>query len=143
DGDGWHTRTRIELSAGPDGRPGMFAHRSHTHVPLVDMPLAHPRIDDLDLFERTWRPGTRITAIAPSADAPVVLLDDRPPAGHPGQVWERVGPYEYSVTARGFWQAHHRAPATLMQAVREAVGDIDGATVLDLYCGAGLFTLPL
>ena len=31
----------------------------------------------------------------------------------------------------------------LAGAVLEALGDVDGATVLDLYAGAGLFTLPL
>ena len=31
----------------------------------------------------------------------------------------------------------------LTAAVLDALGDVDGATVLDLYSGAGLFTLPL
>lgn len=143
DGDGWHTRTRIELTTDPQGRAGMFAHRSHTHVPLQRMPLAHERLNDLDLFNRMWPANTRITAVGPSGDAPVALIDGAAPAGHPGTVRERVHGYEYVVDANGFWQVHHRAPTVLSDAVLEGVGDVRGKTVLDLYSGAGLFTLPL
>jgi len=51
--------------------------------------------------------------------------------------------YGYRVTADGFWQVHREAPAVLTGAVLAGLGDVDGATVLDLYAGAGLFTLPL
>lgn len=143
DGDGWGTRTRIELTADEDGRAGMFAHRSHTHIPLTAMPLAHPALDELELFDTRWPARARITAIGPSADAPLALIDGAPPQGHPGTVWERAGDYEYLVDAGGFWQAHHRAPETLLAAVGEAAGEITDATVLDLFSGAGLFTVPL
>lgn len=143
DGDGWHTRTRIDLTTDAEGQAGMFAHRTHTHIPLQSMPLAHPSLDALELFSTTWPAGVRLSAIAPSADAPVVLIDGLPPPGHPGTIWERVGEYEYLLDAGGFWQAHHRAPELLLAAVLEAVGDIDGGTVFDLFSGAGLFTLPL
>lgn len=143
DGDGWRTRTRIDLTTDAAGRAGMFAHRSHNHIPLKTMPLAHPDLDDLGLFSTAWPPGVRLSAVAPSADAPLVLVDGAAPPGHPGTVWERVGDYEYLLDARGFWQAHHRAPEVLLTAVLEAVGDIGGGTVFDLFSGAGLFTLPL
>lgn len=143
DGDGWRTRTRVDLTTDDEGRAGMFSHRSHTHVPLTDMPLAHPDLDQLELFTTSWPANVRINAVAPSADAPVALIDGIPPQGHPGTVWERVEEYEYLLDARGFWQAHHLAPQTLLDAVRTAVGDIRGGTVLDLFAGAGLFTLPL
>lgn len=51
--------------------------------------------------------------------------------------------YTYRVTADGFWQVHREAPGVLTSAVLAGLGDVDGATVLDLYSGAGLFTLPL
>ena len=143
DGDGWGTRTRIELTADEQGRAGMFAHRSHIHVPLTTMPLAHRALDELALFDTSWPAGARITAIAPSADAPVALIDGVPPPGHPGTVWERAGGFEYLVDAGGFWQPHHRAPETLLAAVQNAVGQVPGATVLDLFSGTGLFTVPL
>lgn len=143
DGDGWHTRTRIELTANDSGRAGMFRHRTHEHVPLAEMPLAHPDLDSLDLFTTRWPAGSRITAVAPSADGPVALVDGVPPPGHPGTVWERVADHEYLVDAGGFWQVHTEAPSTLLSAVLQGVGETDGATILDLFSGAGLFTGPL
>lgn len=143
DGDGWATRTRIELTTNDHGRAGMFAHRTNTHIPLADFPLAHPDLGPLELFERLWPANVRVTGVAPSADEPVALVDGRAPSGHPGTVRERVGDYEYQLDANGFWQAHHRAPAVLTQAVLGAVGEVTGATIIELYAGAGLFTVPL
>jgi tRNA/tmRNA/rRNA uracil-C5-methylase (TrmA/RlmC/RlmD family) len=152
-GLGW--RTRIDLVADASGRAGMLGYRSHEVHPLTAMPLASERIAELDLFSRRWQPGTRIEAVAPAGDAPLVLVDGVPQVGgrpdtRPNartSVREhlRLGDreYTYRVAADGFWQVHRDAPAVLAGAVLEALGDVDGATVLDLYAGAGLFTLPL
>ena len=66
-----------------------------------------------------------------------------------GRSWvrESVNGFEYRVTGEGFWQIHRRAPQTLMDAVTGFLGDggflREGASVADLYAGAGLFTAPL
>lgn len=143
DTDGWGTRTRIEVSTDAKGRAGMYAHRSHRHIPLAQMPLAVDEIDALELFTRRWPARTRLSAVAPSADAPIVLIDGEVPPGHPGRVWEQVGDYEFQVAAGGFWQVHRRAPEALLQAVQAGAGQIEGATVVDLFAGAGLFSVPL
>lgn len=143
DGDGWHTRTRIELTTNADGQAGMYAYRTRAHVPLTRMPLAHRDLDALDLFSTRWPSNVRLTAVAPSADEPVLLVDGQAPSGHPGKIRERVGEFEYSLAASGFWQAHVDAPQILTDALLAAAGDICGATVFDLFSGAGLFTLPL
>ncbi len=52
----------------------------------------------------------------------------------------------WRVAATGFWQVHRAAPTVLAEAVLEALGGpaaIAGATVADLYAGAGLYTLPI
>jgi len=59
-----------------------------------------------------------------------------------------LGELTYSVHAEGFWQVHVDAPRVLVErVVRAALGeDLDraaGSRVLELYSGAGLFTLPL
>lgn len=141
--DGWGYRTRIDLTTDDHGRASMFAYRSNALIPLTEMPLAHPRIEQLEIFSQRWPVNVRLSAVGPSADAGVVLIDGDGPPGHPATVWERVGSYEYQVDAAGFWQPHHKAPETLIAAVKDAVGDINSATVFDLYCGAGLFTQPL
>ncbi|MDM7853561.1 class I SAM-dependent RNA methyltransferase [Cellulomonas alba] len=151
-------RTRIDLVADDSGRAGMRGYRSHDVHPLSDMPLASPAIAALDLFGRRWRPGTRIEAVAPAGgDSPLVLIDDLPldlhrsrPDPRPNartSVRERVAAggaeHVFRVSAAGFWQVHREAPGLLVDAVLAGVGDVAGAAVLDLYSGAGLFTLPL
>ena len=48
-----------------------------------------------------------------------------------GRLWQ--------VSADGFWQVHPAAADTLSEAVVAALEPKPGDTVLDLYCGAGLF----
>ncbi|WP_168217045.1 class I SAM-dependent RNA methyltransferase [Cellulomonas sp. Y8] len=155
-GLGW--RTRVGFLADREGRAGMRRFRSHDVVPVATMPLMSDALAELDLLGRRWAPGARIEAVAPAGgDAPVVLVDDQPFDLRRGRVdprpnarsavreQVRVGDREwaYRVAAAGFWQVHREAPAALTGAVLDALGDVDGARVLDLYSGAGLFTLPL
>lgn len=154
DGLGW--RTRIELTVDAHGRAGMHRYRSADVLPLTDMPLAVPALRELDLFARRWPAGARVTAVAPvGGDRPLVLVDgvpwtgtgpDRRPNARASvrEVAEVAGvAATWRVAADGFWQVHRAAPALLAQAVVDAVGAADGATVADLYAGAGLFTVPL
>jgi tRNA/tmRNA/rRNA uracil-C5-methylase (TrmA/RlmC/RlmD family) len=146
-------RTRIDLVADEDGRAGMHLWRSSQVQPVTSMPLAAGWIQDLDLFSRRWPAGARIQVAAPENDRPVVLVDGAvwdvgrhradPRATARRSVHEEVGPYRYRVAADGFWQAHVAAPGVLVDAVRDAVGDVAGATVVELYAGAGLLTVPL
>lgn len=154
DGLGW--RTRIELTVDSAGRAGMHRYRSADVVPLADMPLAVPGLRELGIFERRWPAGARITAVAPvGGDRPLLLVDgvpwsggapDRRPNARTSvrEVAEVGGvTHAWRVAADGFWQVHRAAPALLAGAVLDAVGPADGATVVDLYAGAGLFTVPL
>jgi tRNA/tmRNA/rRNA uracil-C5-methylase (TrmA/RlmC/RlmD family) len=146
EGLGW--RTRIELTADARGRAGMYRHRTHDVVPLRDMPLAVPAIEHLGLFDRRWPPGARIDAIAPAGgDRPLVLVNGEPARGERRSVQETVvaagQELTYRVAGTGFWQVHVGAPAVLVEAVLRAAELSAGRHVLDLYSGAGLFTLPL
>jgi tRNA/tmRNA/rRNA uracil-C5-methylase (TrmA/RlmC/RlmD family) len=58
-------------------------------------------------------------------------------------VHTEAGGRTYRVSAGVFWQAHRGAAETLLTAVLHAVGDCEGATVADLYAGAGLFAVAL
>lgn len=66
-----------------------------------------------------------------------------------GRTWvqETAAGHDYRVTGEGFWQIHKNAPDTLVDAVTGYLsrgGYLQpGATVADLYAGAGLFTAPL
>ncbi len=155
-GLGW--RTRVELEADRDGRAAMRRFRSHDLVPVTAMPLMSDALAELDLLGRRWQPGVRIEAVAPaSGDQPIVLVDGEPFDLRRDRVDTRpnarvavreevtVGgtTWRFRVAAAGFWQVHREAPAALTAAVLDALGDVDGATVLDLFSGAGLFTLPI
>ncbi len=155
---GLRWRTRIDLVADASGRAGMRRHRSHDVVALADMPLAREPIAAMGLFERRWPGGARIEAVVPAgADTGVVLLDGVPFDLARGRVDPREnarttvreevrtpqGHWTYRVAAAGFWQVHREAPGVLVDAVLSAAGPLAGARVLDLYSGAGLFTLPL
>jgi tRNA/tmRNA/rRNA uracil-C5-methylase (TrmA/RlmC/RlmD family) len=52
---------------------------------------------------------------------------------------ERAAGRLWQVSADGFWQVHPAAASTLSEAVIAALAPKPGDTVLDLYCGAGLF----
>ena len=162
---GTATRTRVSLAVTDDGEPGMHAFRSGTVLPLRRLPLAVAAITEIGLLERSrwrahYRPGMRIEAVAPSGGEPVVLLDDRLLTAQARSTGRRrvqevvdasalgLGELTYSVHAEGFWQVHVDAPRVLVErVVRAALGeDLDraaGSRVLELYSGAGLFTLPL
>ena len=162
---GTATRTRVSLTVSDDGEPGMHAFRSGTVLPLRRLPLAVPAINEIGLLERSrwrahYRPGMRIEAIAPSGGEPMVLLDGRPLTAQARSTGRRrvqevvdasalgLGELTYSVHADGFWQVHVDAPRVLVErVVRAALGaDLEraaGSRVLELYSGAGLFTLPL
>ncbi|WP_154652332.1 TRAM domain-containing protein [Actinomyces timonensis] len=170
---GTGTRTRIELAIGEGGAPGMHVFRSAEILPVRDLPLAVPAIRDLGLTTRdSWRAclarARHVEAVAPSASAPVVIVDGKvlSAAGRPmsrQRVDESVdasglglGELRYAVRADAFWQIHRDAPRVLVEAVaRGALGDEaaapgaagaerrGGPRVLELYSGSGLLTLPL
>lgn len=55
-------------------------------------------------------------------------------------VSRRIGNETYSFSADTFFQVNHELLEPLMA---EAIGDATGQAAIDLYCGVGLFTLPL
>lgn len=155
-------RSRIDVVIDGAGRAGMHEYRTHRVVPLEDMPLAVPQIRELGLFgedsvwRRRWKPGDRVRVVSPSGGAPVVLIgEDVYDAGGARlddsslrwdvPVADRLE--SYVVRARGFWQTHVRGAQVLAGAVLSAAFGSDeagaGRAVMELYSGAGLFSVPL
>lgn len=147
------TRTRVSFIADAEGRPAMRKAGSHETVPLDGMPLALQEIEALGLFDGDWQfvPGDPLKAVLPSDSAPVVVTPDGvwSAPGVPGDprasetVLSRAGEYRYELAAGGFWQAHIDAPQVLLDAVVDGAALTGTENVLELYSGAGLFTLPL
>ena len=148
DGTGW--RTRVSLHVDADGRIGPFAARTHTVVPVDDLPLATAAVERAALRLTHGKPG-RLDLVQP-ADGRVRIIPRADsarstPASAREVITERVGEREFRVDAGGFWQVHRLAAATLDAAVRSAIGDLGGpdsdAQHLDLYGGVGLFAAAL
>ena len=165
EGTGW--RTRVRLAVDRDGRVGYRRHRSHDIEPVASCPVATDAVMATGVFSARWpgaaqlelvtgdQPGDAVVSVVPrrkgAADVPVPGPDQvragvsvrhavrRPPA----VVHVEAGGHTFRVSAGVFWQAHTGAPAALLGAVLALVGPCDGETVVDLYAGAGLFSVPL
>lgn len=143
-----------------DGRAGLYRPRSNDLVHLDHCPLLVPelqevyaRLGDLDGVDRiTLRAGTRtgdlvavITGDVPQSAAdwgiPVAVRDgDRitPAIGSP-QLTEIVDGVTFSIPIGGFFQNNTPGADTLVDLVRATLEVTQDETLLDGYCGVGLF----
>lgn len=155
-------RSRIDVVIDADGRAGMHEFRGRRVIALEDMPLAVPGIRELGLFDedtpwrRLWKPGDRVRAVAPSGGEPVVLIGEDTYAADGVRIDTDVlrwnvpvgsGVESYYVRTSGFWQTHVRGAEVLANAVVAAAFGaheaVAGHAIMELYSGAGLFSVPL
>jgi tRNA/tmRNA/rRNA uracil-C5-methylase (TrmA/RlmC/RlmD family) len=153
DGSGWRTRVRLQVA--PDGAFGPFASRSHHVVEVDDLPLATERVVESAPFGQRFAGAESIDVVATTGGSAHVLVNDAPvkrgrrtirPRHRPMPVRERVGDREFQLDARGFWQVHRLAAATLTEAVQSAVDEAlfdPRAANLDLYGGVGLLAAAI
>ncbi|MFC0625389.1 class I SAM-dependent RNA methyltransferase [Kribbella deserti] len=130
DGLGWRTRMRYAVV---DGRPGMYAHRSHELVQIDRCRIAHP--GSPDVLAQEW-PGVSSVQAVVSSEGRTAVLTSGVAAG---RLVEQVHERRYRVEAGGFWQVHPEAATILVDAVMAGLEPAAGETALDLYCGVGLF----
>ncbi len=71
-GLGW--RTRVGFTVTPSGKLGMHAHRSHDVLPIREMPLALPAINELRLWELDFTGIERVEVAAPANGSGVLVL---------------------------------------------------------------------
>jgi tRNA/tmRNA/rRNA uracil-C5-methylase (TrmA/RlmC/RlmD family) len=137
-GLGW--RTRVQFAVADDGTPGLRRHRSHEVVPVDHCRIAHPLVDEAGVTGRRW-PGVSSVevAVSPATGERLVLPDGR----GQGALTEVVGERSFRVSSGGFWQVHPGAATTLLAAVLDGLDPQPGESVLDLYCGVGLFAADL
>ncbi len=144
-GLGW--RTRVEFAVDASGRAGLRRHRSHEVVPIVECPIADPRVLATGVLDASW-PGVReVDVVAGSTGSAAVLVPVPEADGGIPTVRERVESHswagEFEVSARGFWQVHPGAASTFLDRVLQTLAPQPGDRVLDLYAGVGLFAVPL
>ena len=136
DGTGW--RTRVRLHVAQDGTVGPYAARSHTVVPVADLPLAVDELREIAPLAERFDPSTgHVDLLAPAEGGARMIVGSQARS----VVRERVGEREFRVDDAGFWQVHRHAAETLSTAVAQAVDDAlfdPRAANLDLYGGVGL-----
>jgi tRNA/tmRNA/rRNA uracil-C5-methylase (TrmA/RlmC/RlmD family) len=160
DHNGLDWRTRVRLAVDESGRLGFRRHRSHA-LELVDhCPIACKEVMETGTFASDWSGVDELEVIvAPDSGESLIAVDVRrnaapalPPVsarlvvnGRPqqrsGAVHTEVSGVAFRVSAGVFWQVHVGAAETLARAVRAAFGAGRGDKVVDLYAGAGLFSV--
>ena len=126
------------------GRLGYFVRGSND---VCDVEYCAVLVPELQQTLEQLRNETPATQLPKHIDAVVgeesvsVAVDDAniTGAGAP-VVSRRIGNETYRFSAAGFFQINHDLLEPLIAA---AIGDAKGKTAVDLYCGVGLFTLPL
>jgi 23S rRNA (uracil1939-C5)-methyltransferase len=136
-------RNRIQLVASANGRLGYRARNSHDVIEIEACPIADPRLNAL-ITEApvAAQPGATMDLRTDGVDARARLHS------HDGTPHERKLHFElygerYSVSDDSFFQVNTGMAETLIAEVMKAIAPLSDAHVLDLYCGVGLFTVPL
>ena len=141
----WHYRSRAQWQHDSHNhRLGYFERNSHRVCDVAECPVLVP---ELQAVLGNLREQLRDDALPPDVtEFQAVAGDDgaslAPPAARnpTREVSRRVGEHLYRFSAEGFFQVNHELLAPL---INIAIGDARGQAALDLYCGVGLFSLPL
>lgn len=141
----WHYRSRAQWQHDPQKRRlGYFERASHRVCDVAACPVLVPELEaTLESLREQMKEGalpqglSEFQAVAgddgSSLAPPVTKLPTR-------EVSRTIGGHRYRFSADSFFQINHELLETLIAA---AMPEARGDTAVDLYCGAGLFTLPL
>jgi 23S rRNA (uracil1939-C5)-methyltransferase len=169
DPNGWRYRNQARFHPHPEEGLGFYTTGSDQVIPIEDCLILHPLLADLydsldldvlGLEALTLRAGTAHDDLmlifemeddeAPSLATDmtlscVLLLSDGLHVNLVGNnhILETVADFTYRVSAPSFFQANTAQANHLIRLVTEYLDLKRGETVLDGYCGVGLFTLPL
>lgn len=142
----WHYRSRARWQHDAvRGQIGYYELASHRICDVDECPVILPELQE-KLTELRGLMRTEEMPIGSVEEFQAVAGDDGvsllPPVGV-DDARERkrvIGGERYRFNAECFFQINH---ALLEPLVREALRDERGGSAVDLYCGVGLFTLPL
>lgn len=141
----WQYRSSAQWKYDPvKNHLGYFERGSHRICDIVECPILVPALQETlvtlrgRLNEGTLPQDTREFEAVSGDDGVSVF----PPYDEVAtrDVSRKIGSDRYVFSADSFFQINHELLPALIDA---ATKDAHGETALDLYCGAGLFTLPL
>ncbi len=169
DPTGWAYRNQARFHPAPEGGLGFRTTASHRVVPIESCLILHPLLSglfdalDLDLpglsaitLRAGIATGERMLVLETEGDEPplvqldlpascVLLLSDGTPVNLIGQnhFTEIVADRSYRVSAPSFFQVNTPQAGELVRLAMEGLDPQEDDTILDGYCGVGLFTIPL
>jgi 23S rRNA (uracil1939-C5)-methyltransferase len=165
----WGYRNHAQFSIDPSGRLGFLTADTHHVVSVEECLILDPLLDDLwAALDMEWPQLHRLSLRCGSAtgdlmaifeldhyqdfdievDFPVscvLLLADGEVVVLMGNSFlaEHVDGRDYQISAGSFFQVNTGGAEALVALVRDALAPEGGETLLDLYCGVGLFALAL
>lgn len=146
------TRTRLRCAVDDMGHLAMRKSRSNELQSIAGCVVANPVFTEG--FISTWD-GAEEVEMRLIGDGPgfaVVTFEDgtQVTSDFDGLIDEEprrssvlVGKNRFRVSGNSFWQSHELAPEILTKAVMKMAKPRPRETVVDLYAGVGLFTVPL
>jgi len=168
-GDPFRYRNRMEFTVSPGGKLGLPCAQGSKVIPVDDCLLLHPLLAEIyPTLELAWEglrgvtlragvntgermliletEGKEIPELA--VDIPVSVVLHRPQhppfplAGLPF-IHERVGERTFQISSDSFFHENTSGAEALVRLAREYLSPMGHETLLDLYCGVGLFGLSL
>lgn len=145
-------RTTVRVAATADGRAGYHAEASHDVVAAPDCLVAHPALRAL-LPQLQLDPGVEPTLRVSAATGDVAATWDRATGAVRGLpetidrtaravLHEDVAGHRLRVSIRSFFQSGPQAADLLVETVRRAAPELQGAgVVVDAYAGVGMFSI--
>lgn len=111
-------------------------------VALWDRPGAFPRAQAAKVLADALRPTSvvRVMQKGPAKARRIAGVECLSGAGSWGEI---VGEERMRVSAPSFFQVNTKGAEKLVELVMEALSPQEDEEAMDLYCGAGTFTLPL
>lgn len=162
----WNYRNHIQFHIAPDGSPGYLKHRSNEVVPILECHLPEPGLNQIwPEFNFEYIPGLErvslrsgeegrdaLLVLESTAEEPFEFSLDLPlsavlqgPAGEiilagdDFTVMPVLG-FPFVVSAASFFQTNTGLTELLVESLLDRLPLDEETTLLDVYCGAGLFS---
>ncbi|NTV37575.1 MAG: class I SAM-dependent RNA methyltransferase, partial [Anaerolineaceae bacterium] len=161
----WNYRNNVQFHLTRDGKLGYQKTASHEIIPITECPILSQPLNDLwpNLSIEPFPGLERIQIRAGSLDEQLVILEtaaDALPemeldipvsvvqmdpngtvvlAGENGNLFQILG-REFDVSAGAFFQVNTAQAENMVNHVMQLISPVENGTLLDVYCGVGLFT---
>lgn len=141
----WNYRTRAQWHY--DAREKLFGYyeqNSRNVCDVVECPVLIPQLQETLKSFRVLKQSNELSSDvkdfhAVASNEEVSLLPE-PNFNHAKDINLKLGDFNYTFSAEVFFQTNY---SLLPSLIDYAIGDARGNVALDLFCGVGLFTLPL